>query len=326
MRKISSKKRAVSTALGAALLVCLLAPQSHAEVVSAEVSVDDSVEPDGPKEDKWKEPWRGSSFSYRNSVTALSLKKDADPGYDPQYMMSWSFNPMWWLGNVFNVSMGLSLSRELTDSNWTTQEGETILSDFSVGLGASRFVSVPVLGIDVSAKLGVVAPTSKISQARTMILALKPGFSLSKNFDVLSGINLGYSFTYTKTFHEYTTAQTEDALIDAPTGATGRSYESYFNTGRRNASWGLTNMFTAGVSFVDWLSFGANFGLVHSFVYDQEDAESDQMSEWDGLRHGREGPLRDDLRPQPHGHAEPGPEHHHRRGHRQCAAVSRLDV
>lgn len=272
------KKRILIVGVFIVCLIVLAAPVAFAEVVSAEVSVEAEVEPDSEK-DEWKEPWRGSSFTYRNVATVVSFKKDAELGHNPYYAMSWMFGPRWWIGDVFNTSASLSLTRELTESDWSTYEGETQVSDFVLGVGASRFATIPALDIGISASLKLIAPTSKSSQARTMIVGVKPGLALSRNFDVLSGINLGYSFSVTKTFHEATTAQREEPNIAGCVG-TAEGCESYMNTGARNSSWGLYNGFSLGVGFVDWLSMSANFGLLHSFLYKQDDVEGEQMSEW----------------------------------------------
>ena len=279
IRMLNSLEKRTLVVAGLFLLVIVgFSPALRAEVVSAEVSVESSVEPDA-NEDQWKEPWRGSSFTYRNVATAVTFNRDAELGYNPYYAMSWMFGPRWWLGDVFNMSASLSLTRELTHSDWSTYEGETQVSDFVLGVGAARFVTIPVLDIGISASLKLIAPSSKSSQARTMIMGIKPGLALSRSFDVLSGINLGYSFSVTKTFHEATTAQREEPNIAGCVG-TAEGCETYMNTGARNSSWGLYNGFSLGVGFVDWLSMSANFGLLHSILYKQEDVEGELMSEW----------------------------------------------
>jgi len=259
----------------AALLVLLMgvtaAATTMAEGVSAEVSLEDTAEPEKP-EDTWKAPWRGTMFVYRNVATAISLNKDAELGYNPYYAMAFSFLPKWWIGDVFNASLGLTLTRELTHSDYTTEEGETEVSDFTLKLGASNFVTIPVLDIGISASLGFVAPTSKFSRAKTMIMAIKPGLALSRNFDVLSGIGLSYAFGFTKKFHEYTTSQKEEPSINY--GVATGDYGNYMNTGVRNDSWGISNTFGLNIQFVEWLGVGANVTLLHSWLYEQDDTDT----------------------------------------------------
>jgi hypothetical protein len=169
--------------------------------------------------------------------------------------------------------------RELTESDWTTEAGETTVDDLSLGFGASSFATIPVLGIDLGASLRLIAPTSKVSQARTMIIGLRPGLSLSRKFDVLAGINLNYGFSATKTFHESTTSMNEEPNIAGCVGAAG-GCDSYMNTGVRNASWGLSNSFGLGIQFVEWLGVSGSVALLHSFLYEQKDASGEyDMSE-----------------------------------------------
>lgn len=253
------------------LLITGAVSTTLAEEVSAEVSLEDTAQPEKSK-DEWKAPWRGTSLTYRNVATAISLNKDAELGYNPYYGMAFTIAPKWWIGDVFNASLALTLMRELTHSDYTTNEGETELSDFTLGLGASNFVTIPVLEIGISASLKFVAPTSKFSRAKTMIMAVKPGLALSRNFDVLSGINLNYAFGFTKTFHEYTTSQNVEPSITY--GVSTGDYGSYQNTGVRNVSWGLANTFGLGIQFVEWLGISGSVTLLHSFLYDQDDADA----------------------------------------------------
>jgi hypothetical protein len=240
--------------------------------VSLEASAKPEAKEDGPPKDL---PfYRGSALSYRNTVSAISFNKDAEPDYNPYYLMTFGIAPRFWTGEKGYLNLNIDISREITESDWTTQAGETILGDISFGAGLANLYKIPVLGIGISTSVSFIVPSSKGSQARTMILGIKPGLSLSRRFDVLSGLSLGYNLGATKTFHEYTTVQREDSMIeDIKQSAivNTRTMASYMNTGVRNASWGLTNMFTAGLEFVSWLGMGINVGVAHSFLYEFED-------------------------------------------------------
>jgi hypothetical protein len=235
--------------------------------VKAEVALTDAVAPE-KDEDKWKSPWRGTSITYRNAVTARTFKKDADLTYNPYYEMSWNLHPQWWIGDVFNAALDFTITRELTESDDATYDNETLFSDITLILAASKFATIPVLGIDMSASLSLYGPTSKSSQARTMMFGMKPGLSLKRNFDVLAGISLGYSFGISKYFYESTTAQNEEASISGCAASVG-GCEAYQNTGVRNTSWGLSNAFSLSIAFIEELSVDASFGLKHSFLYAQ---------------------------------------------------------
>lgn len=269
--KTIAKSQLPAVAIASLLVLGMLstAPsQASCEEIGAEVSLEGEA---GPVRDtEWKPSFRGSAFTYRNVATAISFARDAEPTYNPYYAMAFTFSPRWWVGDIFNASLDFTILREITESDWTTRDGEAAVSDLRLTLGASDFVTVPVLGIDLGASLGLVAPTSKASQARTMVIGIRPGISLSRTFPVLSGLVLSYGFSATKVFHEATTAQREEPEIAGCVGSAG-GCEAYMNTGVRNASWGLSNSFALNLQLVEWLGIGASFAVIHSFLCDQED-------------------------------------------------------
>jgi len=267
-KTLTIKPRVV--ALLTAVLVFSLASSAFAdEVVTGEVAVEKKATPDKDKS-KYKAPYRGTSISYRNEISAVSLDREHDLTHNPYYAMSWMFHPMWWVGDVFNMALTVPISRELTESDWTTNSGETVLGDVSVGFGLTNFYTIPVLDLGFSARLGFKAPTSKMSRARSLILGISPGLSVSRNFDVLEGINLSYSLGFTKNFHEFSTAGSNDSKIDGGCAGQGASC-AFMNSGVRNTSWALSNTFALDISFLEWLSVGANVGVLQAYLYDQGD-------------------------------------------------------
>jgi hypothetical protein len=236
---------------------------------SGSISIDTSVDPgsdgeESPEDVAW---YRSSSFSYRNVASAISFNRDAEPTYNPYYAMIFGLNPYFWTGKTGYINLRLDLSHELTNADNTTEKHETLLSDITLGIGLSNFFTIPTLEVGVSTKFDIITPTSKISQARTLIIGLRPGFSLSRSFDVLSGLALGYSFGVTKNFHEATTMQREVPLIPEFLTST-RSNESFLNTGVRNASWEFANGFSIGLDFIKWLGASGAVTLIHGILYD----------------------------------------------------------
>jgi hypothetical protein len=218
-------------------------------------------------------PWRGSTFSYRNAASAISLDKGAELSYNPYYVMSFEFAPRWWFGKYAYVSADADLSRELTDADDTTREGEWWWGDVRVGAGGTA-PRIPVVGLIFSAKVDVIAPTSKVAQARTMILGVRPQVSVARTFKVLSGISLAYAFQATRFFNEYTTSQRKVPLIPGCTG--GASCARFSNLGLRNTEWRLTNAASVGIDFTSWLGLSADFALIVDTLYDM--AEDDRVS------------------------------------------------
>ena len=234
--------------------------------------------------------YRGSRVSYRNAVSALSFDRSAELTYNPAYTMSLSLEPRFWIGDIFNIHGRFDISHELTDSDRTTERGETVPGDLSVSIGATGFYEIPVVGIELSADVELTFPTSPSARARTLMVGVGPGVRLSRTFDVLSGLTIGAGFRYSKLLHRYTTAERESPLI-ANCSVSPSGCDAYLSTGVRNASHRLTPSVDISLSFVDWLSFSAYaafyIDLLHDAASDsevsfepQEAADERYMSAW----------------------------------------------
>lgn len=212
-------------------------------------------------------PFRGSTITYRNSASALTFDKAGEPWYNPTWVMSLELAPRFALNKIFSVGASIDFSREITEDDSSTLSGETWVGNLSLAFNASKFVTIPGAGIDVSASVQALFPTSLAAQYQTMLFAVAPGLRLSRNFDVLSGISLGYGLRVTKNFHEYTTSETETPQIPGCFNGAG-GCESYLNTGVRNSSWRLSNSFDLSVAFTEWLSLDLSFAILTSYLYD----------------------------------------------------------
>ncbi|MBM4353859.1 MAG: hypothetical protein FJ109_08695 [Deltaproteobacteria bacterium] len=212
------------------------------------------------------DPWRGSVLTWRNVGTALSLRKDAELTYNPYYAMELDLHPRWWFGSIVSVDAGASLSRELTDSDVTTQRGEIEWGDVSLGVSASRFYVVPVARLGLSAGLSVQLPTSKVSKARTLLVALKPSVRVERQFDVLDGAWVGYGFSATRFFNESTTSEREAPLIPDCLEA-GSGCDAYLGMGVRNPEWRLAHGVDLGVDFARWLGISASASVLVDMLY-----------------------------------------------------------
>lgn len=209
--------------------------------------------------------YRKSLISFRNAVSARTLQPEEDLTYDPTYSLLLELAPTGWFGDVFYGQARLAIEREATNSDDTTYRGETQISDLALRVGASRFVTIPGAGIDLSATFDIVTPTSKVTRARTGILGLEPGVSLRRNFDVLGGISVGYGFQALKWFNRSTTAERETPLIATCSATFG--CDSFTSMGNRNTSWRLINAFDASVAFTKWVSLGATVVLYTDTLY-----------------------------------------------------------
>lgn len=212
-------------------------------------------------------PWRGTKLVYRNVATAFSFDKGAELTYNPYYAMSFQISPRWWFGRIFWVGADAGLSREITASDITTKKGEVLWDDTLVRAGASRFYQIPWVGIEFSGGLDLITPTSKLSQARSLYLGLRPSLGVSRTFPLLKGLTLFYSLQGTKFFNEFTTSSRRSPLIP---GCSGGSCDVYLNSGVRSPEWRVTNLGGISMEFTDWIGLSASAGLVMDFVYPQE--------------------------------------------------------
>ncbi len=213
-----------------------------------------------------KAPWRGSEFVYRNVFTAISLDPSAELSYNPTYAMSFSFRPSWWFGEKLYVRASLDLVREITEADDTTYADEALFSDLVLTAGYAPVVTIPVVDISVSADLALQVPTSKVSQARTLALGIGPGVRLSRSFDLLSGLSIGYSLRAMPRIHQSTTTELETPLIPG-CSASGGGCDGYLHTGVRNAQFRLQQLFYVSARMLDWLSLSVTYGLWIDWLY-----------------------------------------------------------
>jgi hypothetical protein len=218
-------------------------------------------------------PFRGSYVSYRNAVSALAFDKSAELTYNPYYGMSMEIAPKWWFGKTFFVQAFFVFSHEVTESDWTTMAGETVLGDVLIRGGASRFWTIPGAKIDLSGDLTLTTPASLASQARTLLLGISPRLRLSRSFKVLQGLRLSYALRATFNIHENTTSARDLPLIP---GCVGQECDSFFNTGLRNSQVRLYHSFGAGIGFTKWLSLSTSFGVYTDYLYSA--ASDDRVS------------------------------------------------
>jgi len=233
------------------------------------LSVPTAAAKDGSKKPN---PLRGSGLVYRNVVTALSMKKDADLTYNPYYAMYLGLAGRWWFGKRVYVGADFGVTRELTEADDTTYSGEWLADDLEIRVGASKFLTIPVLKIDFSADLAGVTPTSKLSQARTLILGLRLGLNASRTFSLLEGLTVSYGLAVLKNFNRYTTSQQEAPLIPGCSSADGFC-EVYLNMGDRNPSWRLSHLLDLSLDITAWLGLSGGIGVAISYLYPGVDDE-----------------------------------------------------
>jgi hypothetical protein len=213
-------------------------------------------------------------FIYRNVVSARSFDRDANLTYNPYYAMVFELSPTFWAGPHTYLTLDVTFSKELTEadslhSRETTKRGEVILEDIYLEAGVPELLKIPKVDIEFWPTMQFFVPSSKRSQARTLILGVRPGFKLTRRFEVFRGLSIAYRFWVQKNFNEATTAVTETPLVSTPVGAT-RSTESLSNIGVRNPSVGILNGLELKLGIVKWLGISARVSIAHQFLYELE--------------------------------------------------------
>lgn len=252
--------------------VLLLLVSAWPAAAAAQVTDPESV---GSVESDEPLPFRGTSIIYENALSALSFDAGAEQDYNPAYVMVWGFRPRYYLYETLSARLSFDVELELTDSDWTQTRYEPTISDTSLGFIYSSFYTIPVVELKLSGGLTFGFPTSKLSQARTLYLSLSPTFSIRRDFDVLGGISLTYSFRYTKNFNRYPGAVMDDSRYPCPSDLADRT--QCFNMGVRSPSMAFYNTFDLNIYFTERLYFAASVGVVNSLLYPVETATVDTL-------------------------------------------------
>jgi hypothetical protein len=249
----------------AALLWLAVAIPAHAQdgdEAEASASVSEPVANDDVANEPV--PWTGSTISLRTATSAISTSEAAELSFNPYTELSLTLAPRWRFTDTWSVSAQQSFSQELTNSDWTTRENETLVGDLSLRGAASNFVTIPGADIRISADLALQLPTSKVSRARTLVMAIGPGLNLSRAVDVLSGMRFGYGIRGTYFWHKYTTGEYRRPFVDGCT----TDCDQYLTTGVRNPVWRLSNAFSFGLAFIDELSMGLSYAIITDPLHD----------------------------------------------------------
>lgn len=220
------------------------------------------------------DPWRGSQIAYVNEVGVVTFDPSHDLTYNPYWLMTWAFQPRWWFDKIWNVAARLDLSREVTQADDRTYDGETWVHDLLLTAGASKFYTIPLAEIALSADLVLTVPTSKLSDARTLALGIGPGVRIGREFDLgpAGSLTLGYRVRFTSFLHRYSTAELESPIIPSCSGFDG-GCDEFVNTGERNTQWRVQHGVNLAWQVFEWFGVSTGFEHIVSWLYaiDKED-------------------------------------------------------
>jgi hypothetical protein len=212
--------------------------------------------------------FRLSTVTMRTMATALSLDRSAELTWNPYVANNVEIAPRFFFTDRLSLAMSLDITHELTDSDWTRERREAMLSDFRTTLIARDFLEIPGLGATVSGSIGVTLPTSKASQGDTMLFTVSPSVRVGRAFPkVLGGLAFGYSARLTKLFHRSTTAEYVEPIIadcaPGPNADCGR----FVNTGFRNASFRLMHGLDVSLGLTPWCFVSVDLSGFVSWLY-----------------------------------------------------------
>lgn len=216
-----------------------------------------------------KSVFRGSSLSYRHTATTRTFDRSYENTWNPYYAQTVVLSPVVWLGDDLNLSANALFTREFTQADSTTEEDETLMGDLSISASAPRLIHIEAASLSMGLGLTVLSPTSKSSQARTMMTAVAPRASLSWRAKVLSGLSVSLSTRMTRYFHEFTTSGRESPLVGS-CSATTAGCGAFLNTGLRNTQWRLTHGLTVSLGLTEWLSVAVSQALSTDWLYSLE--------------------------------------------------------
>ncbi len=115
-------------------------------------------------------PFAGSALFVQNNVSTGTIFRGQTQSYNPMVDSSFWFLPRYALNDAFQLRGRMIMSYEWTNSDTTTYRNEPMLSDTTLSLFYRKIPKLP-LGINMMLALNAGLPTSKLSRARTMVVA-----------------------------------------------------------------------------------------------------------------------------------------------------------
>jgi len=172
----------------------------------------------------------------------VGLLRNAELTWNPTYAVTAMVQPRIWLGDVFNIIGYMDLTRELTNSDWTTYNGEWQLSNMWLIAAATNFWTIPLVDVGLNASLSAQVPTSKIAWGQTMLTNLTANGTAVKAFPLFGKgvLVFGYGLSFSKWFHRFTTGENANSLQEGRC-ATAQYCGIFASNGVRNPSWGTQN-------------------------------------------------------------------------------------
>lgn len=155
-------------------------------------------------------PFRGSLFSWQQSLSVNTLNPDAQLTYNPTYYWTFFLQPRFYLDRQNFLVLSLGASIEWTDNDFSTIERQFLLTDTTLEY---RHLEV-IEGFVFIPSVRLTAPTSLASIANETILTAGAGLTVVKVFPELASFTIAATGAYRHRFGLTNVAVTHDE--DAP--------------------------------------------------------------------------------------------------------------
>jgi hypothetical protein len=213
--------------------------------------------------------FRNSTFAWYQSMSAITLDKNAELTYNPTYSWLFRFQPRYYPTDKLSLRLKFDINLELTNSDDTTKYHQAQLGETWFDVVYGPLFKEKYTGLEFTPSFRFVIPTSPASQARTLMVGLAPGFALTRTFKFGNGmeLELGYAFRYIKDINRYTTVQYDSPTILTCAGGAA-DCGAFLSNGARNPSHEFWNFLTADLSFTKKLKFTLMVAFYNSLLYD----------------------------------------------------------
>lgn len=216
-----------------------------------------------------KEFFTGSTVSFSNTfginpdnpLSTLAMK--ILPKYNPSFT------------DFFAISGRIDISKEVTNSDSTTYQYETQLSDARLEFVFPELYKEKYTDISLSGFFRTTFPTSKASQYATLRwgnaidIGISKGFLGEKGMPETQRLQMGYNFRFYKNWHKYTTSEVQES-----SGGYYKYYPlrvkepDYLNTGSTNLEYQVAHIFSGSIMVTDKISFIGYFWVINGWAYE----------------------------------------------------------
>jgi hypothetical protein len=159
------------------------------------------------------EPWKQSAIQYRLASSINGMNKAADPTWNPLVVHSLALSPHWLVKEGILLGANFEMAQELTQSDWNNDGW--YWSDLTIDVGFENLVVLESIKIGFDVDLALRLPTSKRSQAETLMVEPSLTIAMKREFKALKGIGVLLESGISKPFHNYSTGALESSPIAA---------------------------------------------------------------------------------------------------------------